>query len=281
MSVLKGIAARKRGEVAGLRAWGAALRRQAEAAEAARPLSSALKGETVKLLAEVKRRSPSAGWIREGADAAGMARVYEAAGASGVSVLTDEADFGGRLEDLRSVRSAVGVPVLRKDFVVDPVQVWEARSAGADAYLLIVAMLESGELEELFAVGRELGMEALVEVHDGRELERALKLEPPLVGINNRDLATFATDLGVTEALAAQVPAAVTLVGESGIHGPEEVERLGAAGVDAVLVGESLMRAADALSAAEALVGHARTPRPGWDGGGVAEPDSESDSRGG
>lgn len=279
MSVLERIAARKREEAGALRAWAPALRRQAEGMEAARSLSGALRrpGE-VALVAEVKRRSPSAGWILEGADAAGSARVYELAGAAAVSVLTDEADFGGRLDDLRAVRAAVELPVLRKDFVVDPVQVWEARAAGADACLLIVAMLDDALLADLAAVGREAGLEAVVEVHDARELERALLLSPALVGLNSRDLATFETDLGVAEALAPDVSSDVVLIAESGIRGPLDVERLGAAGVDAVLVGESLMRAADMLDATAALVGIPRVPRGGG-AGSTSNSTSNSNSR--
>jgi indole-3-glycerol phosphate synthase len=256
------IVAGKRDEVAGLQAWSAALRREAEEAGAGRGLVEALRrpGE-VALLAEVKRRSPSAGWILEGADAAGVARVYELSGAAAVSVLTDEDWFGGTLDDVRSVSAAVDVPVLRKDFILDPVQVWQARAAGADGILLIVRILDDAVLADLLALATSLGMEALVEVHEEVELERALAAGASVVGINSRDLKTFATDLAVVEAMASGVAEGVVLVGESGIGGPEDVDRLGVAGVDAVLVGEWLMRAPDMAGAVERLTGRARTPR--------------------
>jgi len=262
MNVLDGIMARKRAEAASLARWESALRDQAADAPGPRSLAGALRRDgEVSVLAEVKRKSPSAGWIREGADAAGTAAVYEAGGAAGVSVLTDEEGFGGTLDDLRAVRGAVSVPVLCKDFIVAAAQVWEARSAGADAVLLIVAVLDGEELVELLAAVSEAGMEALVEVHAADELERALSAGASLIGVNNRDLSTFEVDLSVAERLAADVPDEVVLVGESGIRGPEDVERLGAAGVDAVLVGESLMRAADALTATEALTGRRKAGR--------------------
>ncbi|MEJ2185619.1 MAG: indole-3-glycerol phosphate synthase TrpC [Gemmatimonadota bacterium] len=264
MNVLDRIVAGKREEVASLRAWSAALRREAEGAGAGRGLAGALRrpGE-VALLAEVKRRSPSAGWILEGADAAGVARVYELSGAAAVSVLTDEEWFGGRLDDVRSVKAAVEIPVLRKDFIVDAVQVWQARAAGADGYLLIVRILDDALLADLVALGTSLGMDALVEVHGEGELERALAAGASVVGVNSRDLTTFETDLAVVETMAVRAGDDVVLVGESGIGGPEDVERLGVAGVDAVLVGEALMRAADMGEAVERLTGHARRPRSG------------------
>lgn len=264
MNVLDRIVAGKREEVASLQAWSAALRREAEGAGAGRGLAAALRrpGE-VALLAEVKRRSPSAGWILEGADAAGVARVYELSGAAAVSVLTDEEWFGGRLDDVRSVKAAVEIPVLRKDFIVDPVQVWQARAAGADGYLLIVRILDDALLADLVALGTSLGMDALVEVHGEGELERALAAGASVVGVNSRDLTTFETDLAVVETMAARAGDDVVLVGESGIGGPEDVERLGVAGVDAVLVGEALMRASDMGEAVERLTGHARRARSG------------------
>jgi indole-3-glycerol phosphate synthase len=264
MNVLDRIVAEKREEVAGLQAWRAALRREAEAAGAGSGLAGALRqsGE-VAVLAEVKRRSPSAGWILEGADAAGVARVYESSGAAAVSVLTDEAWFGGSLDDVRSVKAAVEIPVLRKDFVLDPVQVWQARAAGADGLLLIVRILDDALLGDLLALGTSLGMDALVEVHEEGELERAMSAGARVVGINSRDLTTFQTDLAVVERMAAQVEEGVVLVGESGIGGPADVDRLGAVGVDAVLVGESLMRAPDMGQALARLTGRARRSRPG------------------
>lgn len=258
-SVLESIVQSKRAEVGRLGPWASALRQQAEAAEPARDLASALRGgDIVSVIAEVKRKSPSAGWINRDLSAAGQASVYVHGGASAISVLTDEEYFGGSREDLEAAKSAVEVPVLRKDFVIDPVQVHEARSMGADAVLLIVRILEGDQLSELVAVAGELGMAALVEAHDGAELDRALAVGAAVIGINNRDLTSFETDLGVAESLAPRVPAGVVLVGESGIHDPADVDRLGAAGVDAVLIGESLVRSPDPVEAVARLAGRAR-----------------------
>jgi indole-3-glycerol phosphate synthase len=256
------IVAAKREEVGALGRRRDELRAAAAEAPPTRGFAAALSrpGE-VRLLAEVKRRSPSAGAIRPGADPVEIALAYEAGGAAALSVLTDEAFFGGSLEALRAVRAAVGIPVLRKDFVIDAAQVYEARAAGADAILLIVRILDDTLLVELHGLAVRLGMDVLVEVHDGAELERALAAGSRLVGVNNRDLRTFRTDLGVTRRLAADVPAGVTLVAESGIRTAEDVLSLGAEGVDAVLVGESLMRQADVRAATAALVGHAKAER--------------------
>jgi indole-3-glycerol phosphate synthase len=256
------IVAVKREEVSALGSRLDELRAAAAEAPPARGFAAALarRGE-VRLLAEVKRRSPSAGAIRPDADPVEIALAYEAGGAAALSVLTDEAFFGGSLQALRAVRAEVGIPVLRKDFVIDAAQVYEARAAGADAILLIVRILDDTLLVELQALAVRLGMDALVEVHDGPELERALAAGSRLIGVNNRDLRTFRTDLGVTRRLAAGVPAGATLVAESGIRTAEDVRALGAAGVDAVLVGESLMRQADVRAAAAALVGHPKTGR--------------------
>jgi len=251
----------KRDEVAALVPRGAELRARAADAEPPRGFAAALRRpEEVRLLAEVKRRSPSAGEIRPGADPVDVARAYEEGGAAAVSVLTDREFFGGDLEFLRRVRAGVGLPALRKDFVVDPLQLWEARAAGADAVLLIVRILDDALLRELLGLARELGMDALVEVHDAGELERALGADARLVGVNNRDLATFHTDLELCVRLASGVPGEVTLVGESGIRTPVDVDRLGAAGIDAILVGESLMRQDDLRGAAAALAGRRRDP---------------------
>lgn len=238
------------------------LRAQAADAGPTRGFAAALRGPgTVRLLAEVKRRSPSAGVIREGADPAEIAQAYEQGGAAALSVLTDTEFFGGSLEALRRARAATALPVLRKDFIVDPVQVWEARAAGADAILLILRALDDSMLCDLLALARELEMDVLVEAHTAEEVNRGLAADATLLGVNNRDLATFTTDLGLSEQLARQVPAAVTFVAESGIHTAADVDRLGASGVDAVLVGEALMRQPDISAAAAALVG--RTKREG------------------
>lgn len=260
MSVLDEIVRSKRDEIARLHPWRSALRKQAESAPPARDFAGGLRGERVAVIAEVKRRSPSAGWIDRDLNPAGVASLYVHGGASAVSVLTDGEYFGGSREDLESVRSAVPVPVLRKDFVLDPVQVYEARAMGADAVLLIVRILEDGALRELGALAAELGMAALVEAHDGREVERALAAGARVVGINNRDLSKFETDLGIAEALAPEVPGEVVVVGESGVETREDVDRLAAAGVDAVLVGESLVRSREAGAAVAALAGVPRRP---------------------
>jgi indole-3-glycerol phosphate synthase len=254
--ILERIVRTKRQEVADLAPRGASLRAGARDAAPPRPFAASLRrpGE-VRLLAEVKRRSPSAGDIRPGADPAGVARQYEAAGAACVSVLTDREYFGGDLDALRAVRAAVGLPVLRKDFVVDPLQVWEARAAGADAVLLIARILGDGEMADLHALAAELGMAVLVEAHDAEEIGRALAAGATLVGVNNRDLDTFTTDLDLSLRLAPLVPGHVTYVAESGIRTAADVDRLGAGGVDAVLVGESLMRQPDVGAAAAALAG--------------------------
>ncbi len=259
MSILDQIVREKRAEVGRLTPWKAALRRQAEEASPARDLAGALRaGDEVAVIAEVKRRSPSAGWIRRDLNAAGLASMYAHGGAAAVSVLTDAAHFGGSREDLESVRGAVALPVLRKEFIVDPVQVYESRAMGADALLLIVRALESGSLRDLLSLTVELGMMALVETHDAAEVERALAAGARVVGINNRDLARFETDLSVSESLAPSVPADVVLVAESGIREAGDVARLGDAGVDAVLVGESVVKADDAMAAVARLAGHAR-----------------------
>lgn len=261
MSILERIVATKRDEVAELAPRRGELRARAADSAPARGFAAALRrpGE-VRLLAEVKRRSPSAGEIRAGADPVEVARAYEAGGAAAVSVLTDREYFGGDLECLRGVRAGVGLPVIRKDFLVDPAQLWEARAAGADAVLLIVRILDDALLAELLGLAAETGMDALVEVHDAGELTRALSAGARLVGVNNRDLGSFRTDLELSARLAPSVPGGVTLVAESGIRTAADVDRLGAAGVDAVLVGESLMRQDDLRAAAAALAGRPRDP---------------------
>jgi indole-3-glycerol phosphate synthase len=259
--ILQRIVARKLEEVAALRAGAAELRARAADAPAPLGFAAALRRPAeVRLLAEVKRRSPSAGPIRPDANAPTVAGWYRDAGAAAVSVLTDREFFGGSLDDLRRVRAAVELPLLRKDFVIDPLQVWEARAAGADAVLLIVRILEDARMADLLALAAELGMAALVEAHDAAEVRRALDAGATLLGINNRDLDTFRTDLELSVRLAPGVPAGVTLVAESGIRTAADVARLGAAGVDAVLVGESLMRQPDVPAAAAALCGQARNP---------------------
>jgi indole-3-glycerol phosphate synthase len=202
-------------------------------------------GAGPRVIAEIKRRSPSKGEIRRDFDPVDCARSYADAGAAAISVLTDEHYFGGRLEFLEAIRSAVGVPLLRKDFVVDAYQIDEARVSGADAVLLIVAALPGEQLGRLRQRALALGLDALVEVHDERELEMALAAGADLIGINNRDLRSFQTDLAVTERLAPRVPGDALIVSESGIFSHQEIRRLEGVGVHAFLVGESLMREAD------------------------------------
>jgi indole-3-glycerol phosphate synthase len=211
-----------------------------------RPFAAALaRTGRVNVIAEHKRRSPSRGAIREDLRPADVARAYEAAGAAALSVLTDEAFFGGRLEHLREARAATALPALRKDFVLDPWQVWEARAAAADAVLLIVAALTDVELEGLLAVAREAGLDALVEVHDGAELDRALAAGARVVGVNSRDLRTLAVSLDTALALAPAIPDDVVAVAESGIRTGADLHRLRDAGFDAFLVGEHLMASPD------------------------------------
>ena len=199
----------------------------------------------IALIAEIKKASPSKGLIREDFDPVAIAKTYEASGASAISVLTDEKYFQGRLEYLVAVHDAVGLPILRKDFIIDPYQVYEARAAKADAILLIVAALPIEQLNGLMALATELGMASLVEVHAPEELDVALEIGSKIIGINNRNLRTFETKLETTLALAAKVPGDRILVSESGILARSDVESLMAVGVDAILVGESLMRERD------------------------------------
>jgi indole-3-glycerol phosphate synthase len=257
VSVLDKILERKREEVRELRPARAELSERAGRADAPRGFARALRsGRGPRVVAEFKRASPSRGEIRRDADPAQIARAYEAAGAVALSVLTDREFFRGSLDDLRRAREACRLPVLRKDFTIDPLQLLEARAAGADAALLIVAALDDGRLRELYACGRELGLDLLVEVHDEPELERALALGRPLLGINNRDLRDFKTDVAVTRALLPRA-AGHTVVSESGLDSPEVLRALAAEGASAFLVGEALMRAPDPGAALRALRGAA------------------------
>jgi indole-3-glycerol phosphate synthase len=221
-----------------------------------RPFQEALSARPgVSVIAEHKRRSPSAGPIREGADVASVAAAYERGGAAAISVVTEPSHFGGSLDDLREARAATALPVLRKDFIVDPYQVYEAAAAGADALLLIVAVLEPEVLAELHRVARALDVDVLVEIHDERELDVALDVEADILGINNRDLTDFTVDLDRTYDLLSGVPAGKTVVSESGFSTREQLDDLERVGVDAVLIGETLMRAEDIEAACRVLSG--------------------------
>ncbi|HKV45045.1 MAG TPA: indole-3-glycerol phosphate synthase TrpC [bacterium] len=231
------------------------LRRRVANAAPPRGFLPALRGPGIRLIAEVKGASPSAGTIRADFDPAAVARGYEAAGAAAISVLTDARYFHGADAHLAQARRAVGIPVLRKDFVVDPYQVYEARAIGADAVLLIVAILPGGALADLQALAQELGMAALVEVHAGAELERATAVRSPLVGINNRNLDTLETSLEVSRRLRPRIAEGATVVAESGIETREQVEEMERLGMHAVLVGTALMRAPDPAARLRELLG--------------------------
>jgi len=260
--ILRRIVETKRREVEALLPLEEALRDRAARAPTPKDLLGALRrGPQVAVMAEVKRRSPGAGPIRPGLVPGEVAGAYEAAGAAAISVLTDSEYFGGSLDDLREVRQAVSVPVFRKDFIIHPLQLLEARGAGADGVLLIVRILSDQELWALHQEALRLGLTPLVEIHGEGELDRALSAGVRLLGVNNRDLDTFTTSLDVTLGLLPAVPLQVTVVSESGIRSPEEVDRLGAAGVHGVLVGESLLRAPEPGRAASELVGRPRVER--------------------
>ena len=256
------IVAHKRDEVAARRARTplAEVERMARAQPPALDFAGALAASGMRLIAEVKGASPSKGVLIEPFDPAAIAADYLAAGADAISVLTDEQFFRGSLDHLSAVKalslaSPTPRPVIRKDFLLDRYQIAEARAAGADAILLIVAMLTDDELRDLQAAARAWDMAALVEVHDEAEAGRAVAAGATLIGINNRDLHSFRVDLAVTERIAPQLPAGVTIIGESGIATAADVQRLATAGVDAILVGESLVKAPDRAAAIHTLLG--------------------------
>ncbi len=250
MTVLDEIIAHKRAEVAASRARVPLAEMRARAASAAagapaRDFAAAIAGPTLRIIAEVKRASPSAGAIREDADPAATARRYERAGAAAVSVLTDRRYFAGSPDDLRAVRQAVGLPVLRKEFIVDPYQIYESRTLGADAVLLIAGAVPADDLAALARLAGELGMAAVFEVHTEAHVDEALAAGARVIGINNRDLRTLAVDLDTTLRLRPRIPAGITVVSESGIATPDDVARVCRAGVDAILVGTALMASPD------------------------------------
>lgn len=263
-TVLDKILAHKVDEVAACKARVPldAMRARARDTAPARDMRAALRRDTVALIAEVKHASPSRGVLVDPFEPVALGALYAANGAAAISVLTDERFFQGSLDDLAAVRAAVEVPVLRKDFVIDAYQVFEARAAGADAILLIVAALDDEQLAALHALASGLGMAALVEVHNAHELARAVALGAPLIGINNRDLRTFDVSLDTSAQLAQHVPADVTLVAESGIFTGADVARMGAAGARAVLVGEALVTAPDTAAAVRELASQALTDAP-------------------
>jgi indole-3-glycerol phosphate synthase len=253
-SILERIFAAKRTELEAERAAVPleAMRQAARRAPQPRDFLAALRARRPAIIAEIKRASPSKGDILPGLDPAAMARDYAASGAAAISVLTDR-HFKGSLEDLRAVRAAVDLPLLRKDFIFDLYQIHQARAAGADCILLIAAMLNEADLAALYATARDLGLQALVEVHNQEELRAADRTGAEIVGINNRDLHTFATDIAVTERLLKGYRGTALVVSESGIDTPEDIRRLDRAGARAFLVGESLLRGGDLRSKLDAL----------------------------
>ena len=244
MTILERILEVKRGEIAAAqeRSPLAAVEIIARKASAPRDFVGALRAKKPAVIAEIKKASPSRGVLREDFDPAAIAASYERAGAACLSVLTDEQFFQGSAGHLAAARNACGLPVLRKDFVIEPYQVFESRGFGADCILLIVACLKKDEMLELERVAKRLGMAVLVEVHDATELETALALETPLIGVNNRDLKTFETRLETTLGLLSQIPSGRVAITESGILSPADVSRMRKAGVEAFLVGEAFMR---------------------------------------
>lgn len=225
----------------------------ASASHEGKPFNEALVRPGLSVIAEHKRRSPSAGEIRAGSTVTEIVQAYERGGAAALSILTDPFHFGGSLEDLDEARGATGLPILSKNFHIDPYQLYESAAHGADAILIVVASVNPRRLRELYEEARALDLDALVEVHNEEELERALELEADVIGINNRDLATFEIDVETTFELMADIPTGITIVAESGIANLDQILRLDDAGVDAVLIGQALMSAPDVELACRAF----------------------------
>ncbi len=256
--ILAEICKTKRDEIdeSRLRVSESELRARLEDAPPVRDFLAALQNAPdIALIAEVKKASPSAGLIRDDFDPVSIARIYESAGAACISCLTDEPYFQGRIEYLTAIRESVSLPVMRKDFLLDRYQVYEARAAGADCILLIAECLDDCHLRELYFLASELGMESLIEVYEPENMERVLKLDPPLVGVNNRNLRTMVTDISHTIELGADVPTGTLLISESGIRTRADVERLASAGIHGILVGETLMRQDDIAAKVRELLG--------------------------
>ena len=255
MSILDKILAVKRAEVAAAKRAAPEVEARARAAPATRDFVGALRAKTPAVIAEIKRASPSKGLLRANFDPAAIAKSYEQAGAACISVLTDREFFQGSAEDLINARAACALPALRKDFLIDPYQAFEARALGADCVLLIVACLDDAQMRSLEKLAHSLGMAVLVEVHDAAELERALALDTPLIGINNRNLRTFETRLETTLDLLPRMPKQRMVITESGILSAADVRRMRDQGVNAFLVGEAFMRAPDPGSALREVFG--------------------------
>jgi len=262
--ILDDIIAHKREELAAAKRQHnlADIQQAARAAPEPRGFGTALRQPGLSVIAEVKRKSPAKGVLNQDVDPAEQASTYAAAGASAVSVLTDQRFFDGSNADLQAVRERVALPLLRKDFTIDEYHVWEARAIGADAILLIVRALEQTQLIEFQALARELGMDVLVEVHNEPELQRAIDAKAAIIGINNRDLGTMKVDIGTTLRLRPIAPISVTLISESGIRTPEDVRTVMSAGIDGILVGEALMSAGDPGAALRAFLTAAKAEIP-------------------
>jgi len=257
MTILEQIVAVKNAEVASLK-WQTPLsewKRMTACLPPARNFRSAISGLDCRIIAEVKRRSPSKGLLSRDFDPARIARVYQENGAAAVSILTDREFFAGEKEHLIDIRAKVGLPLLRKDFIVDPCQIYEARLLGADAVLLIAGILEAEQMADYLGVTQDMGMSALVEVHDRQDLDKALAAGAGIIGVNNRNLKTFVTDLKTSMDLIAAIPEDRIVVSESGIRTRAEIETLMAAGIHVFLIGETLMQAADRGGKLQELLG--------------------------